>query len=234
VGCSLRGDHVKDETKVLLLVGLFVAAKLPRFGMPKILQPSAGPEWWKKTNKGGRGSGAGSTSAPGPAGAVQVWSEATMRTFVEELAHASAATLPNGGGGIDPEIVLLGIAAASNFNADEFLGSNTGLLMVRRQDLAALGYPGVPSFEEIDAPHQIPWIARVIAYRMQSTGAPAPKSVGDLAVLLNPGTPTITDMLRSEAERRANEALGTMVYMTNHTMLEHVLANPPGVVPLYP
>lgn len=198
---------MKDETKVLLLVGLIVLGKLPRLRLPNTYQ---------QTDKGGRGAGSGASTVPTPGGGGLMWSEQTMRLFVDEMHHA----------GVDPELVLLGIAAASNFNADEFLGNNTGLLMVRRSDLADLGYPGVPTFEQLDASHQIPWIARVVAYRIASTGGIPPTSVGDLAVLLNPQNPTITEMLRAEANRRAADAQGKSIYIYHHQLLEHVLANP--------
>jgi hypothetical protein len=199
---------MNTESKALLVLGLFVVAKLPRFQLPKL-------RTYQQPEKGGRGAGTGATQAPTPGGAALVWSEQTMRTFVHEMQQVP----------IWPELVLRCIAAASNFNADEFLGSNTGLLMVRRQDLADISYPGVPRFEELDAAHQIPWIARVIAYRIASTGT-TPQTAGDLAVLLHPENPTITEMLRNEAERRATDAEGTMLYIAHHQLLQHVLANP--------
>lgn len=177
-----------------------------------------GVPWWRPeySNKGGRGAGPKSSTTPVPQGATQLWSEETMRLFATQMHEA----------GIDPRLVLLGIAAASNFNADEFLGGNTGLLMVRRDHLSEVGYPGVPTFEQLDAPHQIPWIAHVLAYRMANTGGAQPTTVGELAVLLNPANPTITDMLRSEGNRRAAEAEGTMIYIAHKELLQHVLANP--------
>jgi len=171
----------------------------------------------KYSDKGGRGAGPRATTAPTPQGGATVWSEETMRLFATKMHEA----------GIDPRVVLLGIATATNFNADEFLGNNTGLLLVRREHLAEIGYPGVPTFEQLDAPHQIPWIARVLAYRMANTGGnDAPTTVGDLAVLLNPSNPTITEMMRSEGNRRAALAEGTALYLAHKVLLQHVLANP--------
>lgn len=139
-----------------------------------------------------------------------------MRLFVEQMYQA----------GVDARLVLLGIAASSNFNADEFLGNNTGLLMLRREHLAEVGYPGVPTFEELDAVHQIPWIAKVIAYRMASTGGRAPKSVSELAVLLHPSTPLLTQVIIAEAERRSAAAEGTAIFIAHDNLLRKVLANP--------
>ena len=191
-------------------------AILTAFFIVKIL--SRGVPWWKPeySDKGGRGAGRGATTTPVPQGGTTMWSEPTMRLFVTSMHDA----------GIDPRLVLLGIATASNFNADEFLGDNVGLLLLRREHLAEVGYPGVPTFEELDAPHQIPWIARVLAYRMASTGGAQPLTVGDLAVLLNPSNPTITEMMRSEGNRRAALAEGTALYLAHKQLLQHVLASP--------
>jgi hypothetical protein len=160
--------------------------------------------------KGGKGSG----GAPrAPSSSSLVWSEDTMRLFASEMGRVP----------IDAQMVLLAIACASNFQPDEYLGNNVGLLLVRRDDLAALGYPGVPKFEEIDAAHQIPWIARVIAYRVASSGSSAPTSVGDLAVLLaQPTNPTIADALRNEAERRARVMATSPLYVEHQSLLQRV------------
>src|SRR4029077_16670805 len=174
--------------------------------------------WWRPdyTDKGGRGAGPGRTTTPVPQGGANLWSEVTMRVFEQQMRAA----------GIDPRVALLGIAAASNFHPDESLGNNTGLLLVSRTDLNDVGYPGVPPFEETDAVHQIPWIARVIAYRIASAGGRAPKDVPELAVLLHPANPTITEVIRNEASRRAAEAEGTMLYISHLNLLKKVLANP--------
>ena len=175
--------------------------------------------WWdaEHTDKGGRGAGPKPTTVPVPQGGTTMWSDETMRLFVQQMRIF----------GIDPAVVLLGIAAASNFNTDENLGGYTGLLMVSRDDLAALGYPGVPKFEEIDAPHQIPWLARVIGYRIASTGGNAPQNVPELAALLHPASnPNIAQAIRAEAERRAAAARGTMLYIHHENLLKHVLASP--------
>lgn len=184
----------------------------------KLLGGSSTP-WWKPTHtkKGGKGAGSGASTAPVPQGGALVWSEATMRLFVREMRIF----------GIDPGVVLLGVAAASNFNSDEALGSYVGLLMVSREDLNSIGYPGVPPFEELDAPAQIPWLAKVIGYRIASTGGKPPRNVGELAALLHPAeNPTIADVIRNEAERRARDAQGTSIYIHHKTLLGHVLANP--------
>lgn len=144
------------------------------------------------------------------------WSEVTMRVFVDRMRAA----------GIDPGVVLLGIAAASNFDPTEYLGSNTGLLLVQRSDLVDVGYPGVPTFEESSAVHQIPWIGKVIGYRISSAGGKAPTTVPDLAVLLHPANPTITGVIRAEAERRSKEAERSEIYKFHADLLRRVLSNP--------
>jgi hypothetical protein len=85
----------------------------------------------------------------------------------------------------------------------------------------------VPPFEEIDAPAQIPWLAKVIGYRIAASGGSAPKTVAELASLLHPSTnPQIDEVIRKEAERRAKDAEGTMLYIHHKQLLQHVLANP--------
>jgi len=200
----------RDLGEVGVVLALLLLAKLGKSREP----------WWRPdySDKGGRGAGKGSTRVPVPQGATNLWSEDTMRLFVQQMRVF----------GLDPEVVLLGIAAASNFNADEQLGGYTGLLLVSREDLSSLGYPGVPTFEELDAPHQIPWIARVIGYRIAASGAAEPpKSVPELAVLLHKSeNPTVTEAIRNEAARRAKEAAGTMLYLHHKNLLQHVLATP--------
>lgn len=177
-----------------------------------------GPPFWKpeQTDKGGRGAGRGATTVPVPQGATEMWAEDTMRMFVREMDRA----------GIIPNVVLLGIAAASHFNADEVMGNNVGLLLVSRDDLRQVGYVEPPPFEQRDAVFQIPWIAKVIAYRIADAGGVAPDNVGDLAVLLHPSNPTIAPYIRNEANRRAHDADGTMLYIHHEQLLQHVLANP--------
>lgn len=196
----------RDE--VAILIALIVLAKLPRL---------RGEPWWRpdRSDKGGRGAGPGATSLPVPQGTTTGWSRETMRLFAREMKYTA---------GIDPEVALLGVAAASNFNADEHLGNYCGLLMVNRVDLNDMGYPGVPPFEQIDAPSQIPWLAKVIAYQVASTGGTPPATVPDLAVLLHQSSnPTITDTIRNEAARRAKEAEGTMLYIHHRSLLRSVL-----------
>lgn len=186
--------------------------------------------WWTPEYSGKRpgrkDAGKGSTTRPVPQGAAGVWSEDTMRLFVTEMAKW----------GLDPAVVLLGIAAASHFNADEALGGYVGLLMVSREDLNAIGYPGVPPFEELDAPAQIPWLGKVIGYRLASAGAQGtPRSVPELAALLHPGNnPTIDEVIRNEAERRAKEAEASMLFIHHRNLLQHVIANPAGQPPIVP
>jgi hypothetical protein len=213
-------DTMDDAGMILLLV---VGAKLlSSFKLPSLSEIQAENADRFRRNRGGRGAGPGQTYGGGAGNGV-VWSEATMQLFAEEM-----AAVP-----IDPFVVLLGIARASNFNADEFLGGSTGLLLVQREDLAALGYPAVPTFEELDAPHQIPWIARVIAYRAASSGGAMPTTVEDLAVLLHPANPTITEALRNEARQRAAEMKGHALYLEHEILLRHVMQGsqhpyPPG------
>jgi hypothetical protein len=194
-----------------LLVGFML---LKWLGSWKNLLPEPYEEW-SKADKGGRGAGRGSTTAPVPQGATNVWSEDTMRLFAREMALT----------GMDPQVVLLGVAAASNFNADEALGGYVGLLLVAREDLTSLGYPGVPTFEELDAPHQIPWLARVLSYRIASSGGVPPADVPELALLLHPASnPNIAEAIRNEAARRAHDAEGTSIYIHHANLLRHVLA----------
>lgn len=202
---------------VLLVVGAKVLASWPSLDAIQ----AENREKFRKA-RGGRGAGPGQTYGTG-AGNGEVWSESTMQIFAAEM-----AAIP-----IDPYVVLLGIATASNFNADEFLGGNTGLLLVQREDLSALGYPAVPKFEELSAPQQLPWIARVIAYRIANSGGDAPSSVAELAVLLHPANPTITEMLSKEAESRSEQMRSNALYMEHEQLLRHVLAGsrnpyPPG------
>lgn len=218
--------RVRDTLTDAGYLVLFVAAAsfLSSFSWPHPLEDlekrqRENAERFKK-GRGGKGAGPGATYGGG-AGNGQVWSEQTMQLFAEEM-----AAIP-----IDPFVVLLGVATASNFNADEFLGGNTGLLLVQREDLAALGYPAVPTFEEIDAAHQIPWIARVIAYRIANAGGEPPKSVADLAVLLHPANPTITEALRNEAERRSEAMRGNALYIEHENLLRQVLAGKPNPYP---
>lgn len=180
---------------------------------------------WTQVDKGGRGAGPGATSAPVPAGAANLWSEETMRLFAREM-----AAVP-----IDARLVLLGIAAASNFNADTEMGDNVGLLLVRRSDLADVGVPIPETFGSLEAPEQIPWIARVLSYRMADDGAEPrwsdsdpgrQRAVGDLAVLLHPvSSAVIEDVVRKEAARRAKDAQGQSLYIHHDNLLRHVLAN---------
>lgn len=143
------------------------------------------------------------------------WSEETMRHF--NIAMSGTA-------GVDSRVVLLGIAAASNFDPGFYLGNNVGLLAVRREHLKDVGYQG-PELYSLDPEAQFPWIARVIAYRIASTGADEPKDVADLAVLLNPTTPTVTTILRNEAKRRAAEVSRTRYYQVHAELLRRVIGS---------
>jgi hypothetical protein len=197
----------REAAAASLLTALFWFALLKKF--------SRDP-WWQTTDKGGRGAGPGATTTPVPQGGANLWSEVTMRLFAEQM-HQT---------GVDARLVLLGIAASSNFNADEAIGNNTGLLMLRREQLAAVGYPEEPAFEELDAVQQIPWIAKVIAYRMASTGGKAPTTIADLAELLHPSAPALTVYIRSEAEKRAAAARGRAIFIAHDNLLRKVLASP--------
>jgi hypothetical protein len=184
--------------------------------------------WWlpEYSDKGGRGAGPGATTTPVPQGGADLWSEETMRLFVAEMEVA----------GINPRLVLLGIAAASFFNADAQLGSNVGLLLVSRDHLRELNGPW-ETFETLNAPQQIPWIGRVIQLRLAQQGGAAPDNVGDLAVLLHPASPAVAEVIRTEANRRATAADQTMLYIAHDNLLRHVLANPlndPTRPPLQP
>lgn len=203
-----RARDITEDAGALLLCFLAI----------KIFSGWRSEPWWtpEYTNKGGRGAGRGRTKAPVPQGSADVWSEETMRLFDQQMRLA----------GIDPAVVLLGIGAASHFSADTQLGNTTGLLLVDSQQLRDLGYPEEPAFETLDAPAQIPWIAKVIAYRISSTGRVVPKDVPELAVLLHPASPTVTEVIRSEARRRAAEAEGSMLYIHHANLLRHVQANP--------
>lgn len=157
--------------------------------------------------------GAATARVPG----VRVWSEPTMRMFVEQMDRA----------GISPHVALLGIAAASRFDPTEVLGSNVGLLLVSREHLRAVGYVDPPPFETRDAVFQIPWIAKVIGARLKETGSSsAPDNVGDLAVLLHPTNPTLEPYVRKEANKRASDADGSLLYASHEELLRRVLANP--------
>lgn len=203
-------DFTEDAAAVLLVL---LAIKYFRSGLP----------WWKPehSDRGGRGSGPGSTSTPVPQGSARLWSEPTMRLFADQMF----------GTAMDARLVLLAIAASSNFNADEALGNNTGLLMVRREHLAAVGYPDsppAPAFESLDAPAQIPWIAKVLAYLIAERGGSPPTTISDLAALLHPqSSPVVEQVVRKEAERRADGARGSMLFIAQENLLRKVLARGP-------
>lgn len=133
-----------------------------------------------------------------------------MRLFAEKMGEA----------GVSPELILLGIAAASDFDPGSYLGNNVGLLMVRRDHLAQTGYTG-PELYSLPADDQIPWIAKVIAHRIASTST-TPDDVGDLAVLLNPVPPKMDAILRQEAKRRSAEVKRTRFYAQHAALLKRV------------
>jgi hypothetical protein len=201
-----------DRHAIAIVLGLVLLAKLTS---------GRSDPWWlpeySGRKPGRKDAGKGSTRTPVPSGAADVWSEDTMRLFVTEMRKF----------GIDPAVVLKGIAAASSFRADEALGGYVGLLMVSREDLNAIGYSGVPPFEELDAPAQIPWLSKVIGYRLASTGAVgSPRDVPELAALLHPAdNPTIDEVIRKEAARRAEDVESSMLYIAHKTLLQKVLAN---------
>lgn len=182
-----------------LLLLLFAASRKP---------------WWEAPT-GGKGAGKGATVNPVPGGAATVWSPETMRLFVDTMRHVP----------VDPEVVLLAIAAASNFDATTELGPNhSGLLLLSRDVLREVGYPDVVPFATLDAPEQIPWIGKVIAYRIANTGNVI-MSVPDLAVTLYPpDNARIEKVVRSDAHQRAERARGTMLYLHYLNVLRATLA----------
>jgi hypothetical protein len=138
----------------------------------------------------------------------QPWSIDTMRLFAREMSRA----------GVDPRIVLQGIAAASDFDPGFFLGDHVGLLAVRRQHLREIDFPADRELYSMTADEQIPWIGKVIAYRIAS--AEEPEDVSDLAVILNPVPAKMEPLLRGEAKRRAADAERTRYYQTHATLLK--------------
>lgn len=147
-----------------------------------------------------------------------------MRLFVQQM-HLTA---------MDPGVVLRAIAIGSNFRADEVtqtggVGDRVGLLQVMRSQLKDVGYPDDPPFETLDAPEQIPWIARVLAYRIADTGGTPPGNVGDLGVLLfGPPEPSemVASYIRRQAPKEVERVEATMIFISYDNLLKHVLANP--------
>jgi len=135
---------------------------------------------------------------------------------------------------MDPGVVLRAIAIASNFRADEVretggVGDRVGLLQLTRSDLEAVGYPKDPPFETLDAPEQIPWLSRVLAYRIADTGGTPPATVGDLGVLLfgpPPPSQTVADYIRKQAVKETQRVESSMLFISYANLLQHVLANP--------
>ena len=154
---------------------------------------------------------------PGEPGYVDptVWSEATMRLFVDHMYSA----------GIDARLVLLGIAASSDFQPDESLGENTGLLMVQRSDLVAVGYDDdARPFEGLKAPEQIPWIGRVLSYLIASRGGAPPTTIADLALLVHPTSSAVmAAVIRNQAERMAERARQSERFARQDVLLQKVL-----------
>jgi len=147
-------------------------------------------------------------------GASNTWSEDTMRIFEQQMRSA----------GVDARVVLLGIAAATAFHPETEVGNRKGLLQVSTEQLDAVGYRGVP-FEQLDAPNQIPWIGRVLAFRMAETGGAAPKDVPELASLVSGFSDKQIDAyVRKEAAKRAASAERTTIYQHHKQLLEQVLA----------
>lgn len=133
-----------------------------------------------------------------------------MRLFAREMRSA----------GVDPALALKAVAAASDFDPGSYLANNVGLMMVRRDHLKEVGFSGGELYA-LPAEEQIPWIGKVIAYRIASTGA-TPDDVGDLAVLLNPVPRKMDAVLRNEAKRRTVEAERTRYYRQHAALLQRV------------
>jgi hypothetical protein len=214
---SRARDYAEDAGVVL---GLFLAYKAwiafkdatpdtrPWFGKgsPPIPEPGApdfpGPEYPDTM----------------PMAYAGLWTEPTMRLFAQAMFDA----------GIDARLVLLGIAASSDFHPDESLGGNTGLLMVQRDDLIAVGYPdGSHPFEDLPTEKQIPWIGRVLGYLISGKGGRPPTTIADLATLIHPVTnPMINLVIRAEANKRADSSRETELFKQQDALLQRVLAHP--------
>jgi hypothetical protein len=147
-----------------------------------------------------------------------------MRLFVQQMFLTA----------MDPGVVLRAIAIASNFRADEVrqtggVGDRVGLLQVLRSSLADLGYPADPPFETLEAPEQIPWLARVLAFRIADAGGTPPGNVGDLGVLLfgpPEPSPMVASYIRKQAVTETARVEATMIFISYENLLKHVLANP--------
>lgn len=133
-----------------------------------------------------------------------------MRLFVDEMTEA----------GISPEVVLLGVAAASGFDPGFFLGSSVGLLGIPRAAFESVGYSG-PEVYTLPAEQQIPLIARVLSARIAS-GIEAPKDVPALAVLVHRPTKTLEPTVRAFASTSASNASHTRIYKQYAALLQRV------------
>lgn len=131
-----------------------------------------------------------------------------MRLFIDEMTAA----------GVSPEVVLLGISAASAFDPGFFLGESRGLLGIPRNQFA--GYSG-PEIQTLTAEQQIPLIAAVLKDRIAS-GAAAPKDVPDLAVMIHRPKKNIERMVRDFALSSASNASHTRLYRAYAAMLQRV------------
>lgn len=135
-----------------------------------------------------------------------------MRLFVREMRSV----------GVDPELAFTAIGAASDFDPGSYLGDYVGLAMVRRDDLAAAGFPPGQQLYSLPASEQIPWIARVLEARMAATGH-KPKTVGELAVMLHRPKSPMVDMVRIAAEKRAADAKRSAFYLRHLPLLRRAL-----------
>jgi len=208
-------DYAEDAAVLVVLVLAYKAWR----GFEDATSPST---WWgggKKSEPDADTTlpSGSDDSAPGPAypdtmpmAYAGVWDEPTMRSFADAMYSA----------GVDARLVLL----------DESLGGNTGLLMVQRDDLIAVGYPdGSHPFEDLPTAAQIPWIGKVLGYLISGQGGRPPTTIADLATMVHPVTnPMIALVIRAEANKRAESSRQTELFKAQDALLQKVLAHPEG------
>lgn len=141
------------------------------------------------------------------------WSMETMRLFVSEMKQTP----------VDPVIVLRGIAAVSDFDPGFFLGKHQGLLGIPEEKLLQVGYPAnITAAQYLPADEQFPLIRRVINWELAGN-KPAPKDVGDLAVLIVSPKKGMESIIRGEVTRRAQAAEATRYYQQHAALLQRAL-----------